>query len=317
MFFVPLMFLNQNRLMNLENQAKLITIRGYDDRYEPEADLQRYRIGVHLLADYCPTDRYIYISKKIRPELKSTWKGFQGKIIEETYFEFYDLAKTYIQETDLRNLDFNSLKTNISRIIESKEQKINDAVDLFSRKPRTRDKTRFLEKLKILVDFEFNLFSTYMQFLISKKSGINKKTEFQTVFDFIFEHSMDGRKIGLTDSLRPDFIYIRKVMGDIKTGKWEEFFRVMIAAYSLAYEASEKSDMNYGVVLNPTFIGGRKVPTYMNSEIFVVSDVLRKAFLAKRNKKLKVLLLDDIPQKPANDVQCQDCGYWEFCWGED
>jgi len=313
-----MVFLNQNRLLKLEERVKTIMIRGYDERYGPEADLSKYKIGVHLLADYCPADRYIYISKKMPDiELKKTWKSLQGKIIEEAYIELYNSAKTYIINTRLRNLNFNDLiLSTTSQIVERKRGDINQLLNSLNRRPRENEVESFLDKLKALVEYELLLFSSHMQFLISKKYNINLRTEFQTVFDFVLKHTVDGTRIGLTENLTPDFIYLRRVIGDIKTGEWEEFFRVMIAAYAMAYEASEQSDMNCGIVLNPTFMPRRNVPLYRNSSIFIVDDVLRKGFLAKRNQKLKILKRENIPQKPLEDSKCRDCGYWEFCWGQ-
>jgi CRISPR/Cas system-associated exonuclease Cas4 (RecB family) len=313
-----MMFLNQNRLLKLEERLKMITIRGYDERYRPEADLSKYRIGVHLLADYCPTDRYIYISVKMPEiELQKTWKGLQGKIIEDTYIELYNSAKTYILNTSLRNLDFSDLvSSTTSQISESKREHITRAIDSLNRRPRGNEIDSFLDKLKTLVEYELLLFSSHMQFLISKKYNINRRTEFQTVFDFILKHTIDGTRIGLTENITPDFIYLRRVIGDIKTGEWEEFFRVMVAAYAMAYEASEQSNIDCGIVLNPSFMPRRKVPLYKNSSIFIVDDVLRKGFLAKRNQKLKILKEESIPQAPPDDSKCRDCGYWDFCWGE-
>jgi len=294
----------------------MITIRGYDEKYRPEADLSGYKIGVHLLADYCPTDRYIYISKKItNVELKKMWKSLQGKILEETYIELYNSARNYTFETSIRDLKFKDfILSTTNQIIESQKRKIGLAEGSLDRKPRQNEVESFVKELKALTEHELQLFSYYMQFLISKKYNINKRTEFQTTFDFIFKHTVDGTKIGLTENVTPDFIYLRKVIGDIKTGNWQEFFRVMVAAYAMAYEASEQADMNYGIVLNPTFSSTRTIPLYRNSEIFVIDDILRKSFLTKRNQKLKILKEEDIPQRPIDDSQCRDCGYQEFCW---
>lgn len=318
LFFIPMMFLNQNRLLKLEEKVTQITIRGYDEKYRPEADLSKYKIGVHLLADYCPTSRYIYISKKM-PEiaLEKTWKALQGRIFEEAYLELYNSVKTYILNTRLRNLDFNDLVLSTTdQIVESKRREISRLIDSLNRRPRGNEIESFLNKLKVLVEYELLLFSSHMEFLISKKYNINLRTEFQTIFGFVLKHTVDGTRIGLAENVTPDFIYLRRVIGDIKTGEWEEFFRVMVAAYAMAYEASEQSDMNCGIVLNPTFMPRRTVPLYRNSSIFVIDDVLRTGFLAKRNQKLKILREENIPQRPPNDSECRDCGYWEFCWGQ-
>lgn len=310
------MYLNQSRLKQFEEPV--ITMRGYDERYEPEAELQGHTLGVHNLADYCTNDRYLFISKKMPAvKLTKTWESIQGKIMEEIYFETYNLCKSYIYETSLRNLRFNvDLRNSILELVGNKREKITNLESSLRRRPRANEIDLFMNKLEILADNEFSLFSTYMQFLISKKLNVNRKTEFQSVFNFIFEHPIDGTKVGLGNNLTPDFIFIHKVIGDIKTGKWEDFFRVMVAAYAMAYEASEKCDMNCGIVLNPVFSGSRKVPLYTNSEFFIVSDVLRQAFLAKRNQKLKILKEEKIPDKPPDDSKCKSCGYWDYCWGE-
>lgn len=318
MFFIPIMYLDQNRLQKTEQEINRITLRGYNESCRPDADLSKYRIGVHLLADYCPTDRYIYITKKM-PEiaLEETWNGLQGRLIEKVYTESYESASKLVIRASLRNLTFKRwLSSTARKIIKTREKEIDQARDSLRRKPRPNEVKSFANKLKILADYELCMFASYMQFLVSKKFNINIKTEFRTYFDFIFKHALNGSKIGLTDSVQPDFIYLRKIVGDIKTGDWQEFFRVMIAAYAMAYEASENTDMNCGIVLNPTFHSARKVPLYKSSEIFVIDDVLRKAFLAKRDQKLRILREETLPQKPSDGSRCKDCGYFTFCWGE-
>jgi len=304
--------------MKLEEKVTKITIRGYDENHHLEADLSKYKIGVHLLADYCPTDRYIFIAQKMsNVNLKRTWKGIQGKIVEETYFEVFESARSYVVGANVQHLEFADwVKSTTRQIIKNKRHEITLEKKRLSRKrkPRKDEVKDFLRTLKILVEYELQLFSSYMQFLISKKFNINLRTEFQSIFDYVFKHPVDGTQIGLAANVTPDFVYLRKVAGDIKTGEWEEFFRVIIAAYAMAWEASEQVDMNYGIVVNPTFQTTRTVPLYQNSDIFVIDNALRKAFLAKRNAKLKILKQENIPQKPPDDSECKDCGYWDFCW---
>jgi CRISPR/Cas system-associated exonuclease Cas4 (RecB family) len=55
------------------------------------------------------------------------------------------------------------------------------------------------------------------------------------------------------------------------------------------------------------------VPLYANSSIFVINDVLRKAFLAKRDQKLRVLEEENIPETPSDSLSCRDCGYFDHC----
>jgi len=318
MFFIPLLYLDQNRLQRHGEEIRTITIRGYDEKCRPEAELSKYKIGVHLLADYCPTNRYVYVSKRMPDvKLEETWKSLQGRVIEEIYFKLYDSAKKYVTETSIRNLTFNDwIQPTVDHTLEEEKQRIDELKDSLRQKPTRSEIESFHSKLKTLAKYELQMFSSYMQFLISKKFSVNLKTEFKTNFDFIFKHSVDGKKIGLTDNVTPDFIYLRTIIGDIKTGEWEEFFRVIIAAYAMAYEASENVDMNYGIVLTPTFHAARTVPLYKNSEIFVVNDVLRKAFLTKRDRKLRILREENMPQRPPNNSQCTDCGYIDYCWRE-
>jgi CRISPR/Cas system-associated exonuclease Cas4 (RecB family) len=296
-------------------EISAITIRGYDEKCRPEAELSKYKIGVHLLADYCPTDRYLYISKRM-PEvrLEETWKGLQGRVIEDVYLEMYDLAKNYVGETSIRSLAFDDwIQSNIAQITEKKREQIEGLRGSLARRPTDRQVESFCNELDILAKFELQVFSSYMRFLISKKFSVNLKTEFLTNFDFIFKHSVNGTRIGLADNIKPDFLYLRTIIGDIKTGSWEEFFRVMIAAYAMAYEASENTEINCGIVLNPTFHSARTVPLYANSSIFVINDVLRKAFLAKRDQKLRVLEEENIPETPSDSLSCRDCGYFDHC----
>ncbi|MCW4011127.1 MAG: CRISPR-associated protein Cas4 [Candidatus Bathyarchaeota archaeon] len=310
--------MDQTRLEKQIPETKEITIRGYDEKCRPEADLSGNKIGVHFLANYCPTDRYLYISKK-RTEItiEKTWESLKGKIFEEVYFEVYKRAKDFISGKQITELHFDDwIKNTVEEITAGKKEKVRERRDSLCNKPKTGKVKEFYRQIEVLSRFELQMFSSHLQFISCKRKSMNLETIFQTVFDFVFEHSIDGTKLGLENSITPDFIYVRRIIGDIKTGKWEEFYRVMIAAYAMTYEASENTDMNCGMVLNPNFFTTRSTPLYLNSDIFVVNDIHRKAFLILRNKKLQILKLNEMPALPSDKSSCICCGYFSFCWGK-
>jgi CRISPR/Cas system-associated exonuclease Cas4 (RecB family) len=149
------MYLDQNRLQKTEQEINRITLRGYNESCRPDADLSKYRIGVYLLADYCPTDRYIYITKKM-PDiaLEETWNGLQGRLIEKVYTELYESASKFVIRASLRNLTFKRwLSSTARKIIKTREKEIDQTRDSLRRKPRPNEVKSFVNKLKILANY--------------------------------------------------------------------------------------------------------------------------------------------------------------------
>lgn len=317
-------FITDPRRMNdLDKRAHSeITIRGYDlNKVSVPSELKdkNWFLPVNLIVgDYCPTGRYLYL-KKIKNEIKleSTWEMYTGKIIDSLYQNLFERFRDYLNKTkigelcvreELQKFSEESLSEITKDIEKDKENIINF--------PKKEEVDSFLNDIKKILRYEVQLCSSIIDFKISIKEDINLKSEAALLFPFNFKVKFLASDLGFSKGVEPDFILANKVVGEIKTGEWQEFFNLALAAYALAYENEHKQDMNLGVIVNPILKKNRTVPLYLNSQVIIIEDRYRKAVLFLRNKKLEMMKRGEDPNIPKDKKSCYSCGYFNYCWGK-
>lgn len=311
------------KINNLSKTAKEeISIRGYDiARVKINSDLKNksWFLPVNeIISGYCPTDRYTYL-KRFVPEakLEPTWDSFKGRIIDDLYKDLFEAFSTYVQGTKIKEF---IISEELEEFGKNKLEEIRKKIDKDKNKmitpPEEDEITEFLKNIKNLLRLETELCGSIIDHKISIKKDINLKSEVALLFPFIFKVKIDAPDLGFAEGAEPDFIYNHMVIGDIKTGEWQDFFYLTFAAYALAYEFEHKKDIDLGVILNPIFHKQRTVPLYYNSQMLVIKDKYRKDVLLLRDKKIKLIKDQIDPKTPKNKSDCsKGCGYLNYCWG--
>jgi len=315
------MSIEPKRIDSLDKQADSeITIRGYDpDKVgvPPELRRKEWFLPVNeIVSDYCPTDRYLYLTKIAKKSAEPTWERFKGKVIDELYPDLFNAFSSYIEQSNLATLQIREAfegfkKSRLKKIRKSYEKE----KEKLMKPPTETEFTDFLDGVGKIIRYEMQLCSAILDFKVSIKKDIRLKSEFALLFPFVLKPKLIAPELGFSEGQEPDFVYANRVLCDVKTGKWRESFLLTLAAYALAFENENKKPMNLGVVINPVFDKNRNVPLYLNSEIVIIGDEYRKTVKALRDKKLEFMKNAKDPSKPTDDKMCTSCGFHDnFCW---
>lgn len=313
---------NPQRMESLDRLAEdQITVRGYNLSrviVPPELKRREWFLPVNLIVgEYCPTGRYLYLTKIKEEKPQLTWAMFQGREIDELYKSLFNTFHVYTTSTDPKELYIKEELEKFQDQFYGKVRKdIEGKMDSFVQVPSPEDIQRFLENIKKLIRYETQLCSSIIDFVISMKLDINLKSEVALLFPFNFKAKINALDLGFSEGIEPDFIFAEEVMGDIKTGEWRDFFKLTTAAYALAYENEHRRNMNLGVIVNPVFLEKRTVPVYPNSLVDIIEDSYRNAVIVLRNKKLRMIKGAKDPGLPEDKTPCYSCGYIDRCLGK-
>jgi CRISPR/Cas system-associated exonuclease Cas4 (RecB family) len=134
--------------------------------------------------------------------------------------------------------------------------------------------------------------------------------------------------LGISDNNTPDFMITDDpiVIGEIKSGNILMPHHLhTIAGYALAYESEHHSDVNIGdvnigiVYFFQTHSISRE-RNFAQCYFFVISDILRKGFLASREQAYSALLEDNPPKLLRETSEelykstCTHCKYFGYCY---
>lgn len=317
------MSIEPKRIDSLDKQADSeITIRGYDlDKVgvPPELRRKEWFLPVNeIVSDYCPTDRYLYLTKIAKEKAEPTWESFKGRVIDELYPDLLKALSIHVDHSDLATLQIREAlesfkKTRLEEVQKSYEKEKKKLMN----PPTGTEFTDFLKGVSKIIRYEIQLCSAIMDFRVSVKKDIRLESEFALLFPFVSKPKLLAPELGFSEGQEPDFIYANRVVCDVKTGKWRDFFLLTLAAYALAFENENKKPMNLGAIVNPVIDNDRNAPLYLNSEIVIIGDEYRKIVKTLRDKKLEFMKNARDPSKPKNDGLCTSCGFHNnSCWRE-
>jgi len=266
---------------------------------------------------YCPTDRYLYLSKirKIRPSL--SWASYQGKIMDELiphiYHTIYEYSCSLEKVSDWDSVI--NVKADLYSFIDEKKEEFTSGGMIDA--PRSTVKRNFFKNIKKLVDYELLLANSIMFFRISNIYDMNIKSEFNMLLPYDFKLKMSAPELGLSGSSEIDFIMKKSILGEIKSGEWHSFYGVGLAGYAMAYEYDRKEKANLGVIICPTFLNKYKMPIFNNTaNITIINESWRKIFISNRNRRIDLVRTGEDPGKPESKEFCRTCGYYTECWSE-
>jgi len=224
------------------------------------------------------------------------------------------VVEEYATSTRLRNIELpHGIKGKLDEIISEKKENFNP--DPLIDPPTEVESDAFFDSLLNLTNYEATLVSAFLSYRISNIYGLNVATEFNILFPFSFKLRMTAPELGISGEAEIDFVIAQTILGEIKSEEWFNFYNIGLAAYALVYEFDRKRNVNLGVVVCPTFKRNRGLPMYNNTtNIKIISEVWRRAFIAKRNKRIQLVKSGKDPRTPDTDIECKGCGYYYECW---
>jgi CRISPR/Cas system-associated exonuclease Cas4 (RecB family) len=324
MIFVRFLDRMTNQYESIRHHAERITLRGYERVSYPAPELLGFRLPVNLLAfNLCKTQRdvYLHVTGQSMPE---TWERYCGRVMHTLYQEIWKKILEVVSAKTIRSLDLDSSLTGSKEeIIESAFGKHQDVFERVEEKYNTtelrRDLVRLQAKLGSSMDkifsYEKTLTSALVNFELSSLFNQSPGNPlFQKTLALSIGESYNAQMLGFTNPVTPDFRYRNDVVGDIKTGPWQDYYYHTITAYALAVEAHTKSAVDCGIVLHVDIRPSRKVPIHEHASFEVIDDYKRKRFLTIRDEKLRIAKEKVDPGRPDSPNDCEGCGFYDFCW---
>jgi len=314
MHFVALLYDRNAR--SLRRTPSRISLRGYNSKTWVPAELSHIKLAVYAIAYApCPTSRDTFLSNVQRVQVPFTWDRYKGKVIDFIYKHVHKTCEEYMRGCSVRTFDLHDeLISMADRLIDEAKNEYSDDHDAVTDMPNQSEGSQFYDSLKKIIRFEAGLTATAIDFEIARNASASPRHIFSEHFDFNTDFPLNPQHQGFSSPATPDFIFRHKVIGDIKSGPWKQFFEYTAIAYALAYEDDIGQDMDYGVILNVELPTRRRVPVHYEVKIEHLDDRKRERFVALRNRKLEIINSKQDPGKPARDKCAPDCPFLSHCW---
>jgi len=125
--------------------------------------------------------------------------------------------------------------------------------------------------------------------LLAKAMNLPTKEWLATaVAPFAIDYTVNGRMLGLSESLRLDALSSLNVVFDLKTGRPADFHRLALAGYALALEANNFQPVNVGCITYLFFGDDMPTPSVRKS-LIAIDEALRLEFIEERDRKLRIV----------------------------
>lgn len=307
-----------DRFQKISRARKQINVelRGYRPSTWIPSELSGIELPVYAIAyNICPTYRDIYLEFVQHLRTVPTWGRYRGRMIDEIYKTVHKECVEHISSCGVNNFAlYQHLLEHQNNILSDAKRKHRRGLTGLT--PSSSDVQTLDDELKKIIRFEAIITSAFMNFQIAKIRSANLRRIFNQYFSFNTDVCLNAPHQGFRADAVPDFIYRNSVVGDIKSGKWREFFYYTIVAYALAFEEHTNEDMNYGVILHVE-TSRRPMPLHYRTRIELIDDYKRERFLLVRNRKLEIVNDRVDPGLPPGREQCDpSCSFLPNCWEE-
>ncbi|MFX0135554.1 MAG: CRISPR-associated protein Cas4 [Candidatus Hodarchaeota archaeon] len=317
MHYISFLDTTTQSLQSIRKMQKEILLRGYNPDTWIPPEFSDITLPVNLLAyNQCPIHRDVYLNRIEKIPLPESWNRYQGLVIVELYKKLHILTMDSVSKMKVKNFQlYEYLIGKQDEIIDEVKKKFHNYLRNLNPLLAEKQPEEFDKQLRKIIRFEAELSSALIDFQISKQMNIRLRSTIEDLFPFNLDLTLSAPRQGFSGPAAPDFIYRHQVVGDIKSGKWKEFFHYTYTAYALAYECDRNSDINYGAILSVEVSLNRPVPLYQQSTIELISDEIRKRFLVIRNRKLEIVYKGEDPGHPDKALcDPKECGYYFYCW---
>ncbi|MEM3372055.1 MAG: type I-A CRISPR-associated protein Cas4/Csa1 [Candidatus Korarchaeum sp.] len=190
----------------------------------------------------CPTRRDAWIRRKVlRKSIPTTPTLAKGIVIHRVVSSIFLLAKklAYLGRYELRD----ELLREAGRIIDSE-------IASMKAYARSLEEERLGEFCHRIAKWEATRIESKLWEIKAKYPFLNEESLVQLSFPFSTELVLDGSLLGLSKYLRVDAAWMfGGIIFDIKTGWREEWHRVQVAGYALAFESFFERPIDIGCVV--------------------------------------------------------------------
>ncbi|MGY0288930.1 MAG: type I-A CRISPR-associated protein Cas4/Csa1 [Candidatus Methanodesulfokora washburnensis] len=248
----------------------------------------------------CPTGRDVWIRHKILGKsVPTTPQIARGIVIHKLVSSLFLRAKkmVYMGKYELRDELLKESEVIVERELENMRKYARldeEGLKSFCRKIARWEATRIEGKvMEVRAKYPF----------------LNEESLVQIAFPVATELAIDGSLLGLSQYLRTDAAWMfGGIIFDVKTDRKEEWHRLQVAGYALAFESFFEMPVDIGCVVYVSEVpDGLKV----FRDFFLITDDLRSKFLERRDELQMMLIRGNEPKK--SDRCPRYCFFLDIC----
>jgi CRISPR-associated protein Csa1 len=288
-------------------------IRGWHYGDRPVKPLVSGSLSVSTIAsDFCPTARDLYLRYIEGFEAIPSPPMVRGTLYHGILEAVVTTAKKLVYEGISPDLNFGrALDDQGSSVINDLIADERESIEMAGLGPEELQQVR--RNMTKLWNSEACQISAAVVSTLSSSPHMNSDSLVAHAIPLTIEHRINGSRIGLSRGLSIDaFQSLRPMIMEMKTGKEQEFHRLTLAGYALAFESAFERPVDFGMLAYPRFIEDRPVP-YVLRRVYPIDDELRLQFLRMRDRKLEIISQQLDPGLPARCPSA--CSYIEICHG--
>jgi CRISPR-associated protein Csa1 len=265
-----------------------------------------------IASDFCPTARDLYLRYIEGFEAIPSPPMVRGTLYHGTLEAVVTTAKKLVYDGITPDLNFGRAFDGqggavIDGLIADERESIEMA------EVRSEELQQIRSNMMKLWNSEACQISAAVISVLSSSPHINSDSLVAHAIPLTIEHRIDGSHIGLSRGLSIDaFQSLRPMIMEMKTGKEQEFHRLTLAGYALAFESAFERAVDFGMLAYLRFIEDRPVP-YVIRRVYPIDDELRLQFLQMRDRKLEIISQQLDPGLPSRCPSA--CSYIEICRG--
>jgi CRISPR-associated protein Csa1 len=245
-------------------------------------------LGVwEIASSICPTGRDVWIRHKVlRRSVPTTPQIAKGIVVHRLVSSMFLKAKkmVYMGKYELRD----DLITESEGIVERELENMRKYVKL----PDEEGLRGFCRRI---ARWEATRIEGKVMEVRAKYPFLNEESLVQIAFPVATELAIDGSLLGLSQYLRADAAWIfGGILFDVKTDRKEDWHRIQLAGYALAFESFFEMPVDIGCVVYVS-----EVPEGLRvfRDFFLITDDLRSKFLERRDELQMMLIREDEPKR--------------------
>jgi len=258
-----------------------------------------------IACSICPTRRDAWIRHKVlKKSVPTTAHQAKGFIVHKLISSMFLKAKklVYLGYEDLRDELIRSADESLKREINEMKKSIELS---------DKDVNELTEFCKQIAKWQATRIESKVLEIKAKYPFLNEESLVQLSFPMATEVVVDGSLLGLSKYLRADAAWmLGGMIFDIKLGKKEEWHRIQVAGYALAFESVFERPVDIGCTIYVSKVGNN---IKIDRDLYIVSDYLRSSFLEKRDELQMMLLKDSEPDVADNCPKY--CVFRSYCFG--
>ncbi len=293
-----------------------------------------------LAARWCPTGRDLYL-EKVRKLKVPTWpRSVLGKVVDELLVGLHRTGLAVVEdafESDVAGRQTFDLDATRTTILEQGKALVGGLLDAwpeddksvkgltleaFAEQVDPGNGARLIEKtteaLFDLIKHETDILARYVA--ERRHVGGDWMAEVRATLTRLQTGlTLDGKgfravTFGLSESVRPDFVYAVTLIGDLKAGPYQAYYEGVATGYVIFAEYALHRRINTAAILAVDLdLSNGRVASHQ-VKIIKPDDELRTRWLTQRDDALSTCALPAEPPHPTDTSYCPECLYRRVCW---